>query len=242
MVQESEVQAMARVQMQVTVDRIGSYTRQAYMSYSTETVYIYTLKDEAGTAYVWKTTAILGKGEPEVDWHRCNTGDVITIKATIKGESEYKGEPQTLIQRVTVVSVDFKAETWEERKERLEREREARAEAQRNSLDGEDWIWNRMPYKQYKEHYSDCETIEGSFSRARSGQCFVDVIIREGRLKKSGVRGEEYYMYELVSDSGESVTYKAVCEENALRRAAKEHPGQVWEVHDEWRVRRGWIQ
>lgn len=228
---------MARIEIIVTMKGIYSYERPAY-GYGTETAYIYNMEYEDGTLYVWKTTALLcekfldeehgwdiDKQGRKWNYSKINKNDIIRITASVKGESEYKGQPQTELTRVNVVERLFKAETWEEIQARREAERAAEAEAQMNSLKGEDFIW-RMPYKQYKDHYSDCETVKGSFDRNRHG-CFISVIVREGRLKASGVRGEHYSGYEFSFEEGGKTyktCYRAVKEENALRRLQKDFP------------------
>lgn len=230
-----------RIEAEVTVANIYEYEREAY-AYGMETAYIYSMVGEDGTNYVWKTTSILGyevedpegwiirekKGkEVRYGYVPVNKDDKIRIKATVKGESEYKGKPQTEVNRVKVLERTYRAETYEERMERLEKEREAKKNEQIASLRDGDIIWE-MPYKQYKDHYSDCETVTGSFRRSKGGHSYISVIVRNGRLKASGVRGESFQGYELTNESGEIITYRAVCEENALRRANKEFPEHTW--------------
>lgn len=218
--------ATNRIEITVTMKNVYEYKRPAYV-YGTEWAYIYSMEDEAGTAYVWKTTVFLYEEDEEGNPKgRINKGDVIRIKATVKGQSEYNGQPQTELTRVKLVERIFKAKTWEEIQEERKAAREAKVQEQRDSLSGEDFIW-RMPYRQYKEHYSDCETIIGSFDRNR-GVATIQVIVREGRLKASGVRGEHYRGYRLQNEEGEQVVYRAVKEENAIRRAEKEFGG-TWE-------------
>ena len=87
-----------------------------------------------------------------------------------------------------------------------------------------------MKYRQYKKHYADCETVAGSYDDGGGHyEATIDVIIRNGRLKASGVRGKFYRGYQMQNESGEMVTYRAVSEENALRRANKEYPDHEWE-------------
>lgn len=229
---------MARIEITVTMKGIYSYEAPAY-GYGYETRYIYNMLGEDGTVYVWKTTAYMGLYVDDKNGHFCNSkgvwqefyginkGDVIRITASVKGESEYKGEPQTELTRVKVVERLFAAETYEERQKRIAAEKAQKAQEQRDSLTGQDFIW-RMPYKQYKEHYSDCETVAGSFARNPKSVCTIEVIVREGRLKASGVRGEHYSGYRLQNEEGEQVVYRAVKEENAIRRAEKDFGGK-WE-------------
>ena len=235
--------AANRIEIEVEMKGIYSFEAPAY-GYGTETRYIYNMVDEDGKVYVWKTTSFMGievedenghftnrKGKT-YEFYKINKGDRIVVAASVKGESEYKGQPQTELTRVKVKSRTFEAETWEQRQERIKAEKEQKAQEQRDSLTGEDFIW-RMPYKQYKEHYSDCETVAGSYdSGERNGRkihvATIQVIVREGRLKASGVRGEHFYGFELRNEAGECAVYRAVSEENAIRRAEKDFGG-AWE-------------
>lgn len=228
-----------RIEATVTMKGIYKYEAPAYTGYGYDTHYIYNMVAEDGTVYVWKTTTFMSlKYEAENGcktdakgrswaYSLINRGDVVTIKATVKGEGEYKGQKQTELTRVKVVSRQFKAETYEEMIARKEAEKQARAAAQRASLKDGDRLW-RMEYRQYKEHYADCETVEGSYEKRDRRPATIEVIIREGRLKASGVRGEHYSGYRLQNADGEQVVYRAVKEENAIRRATKEFGG-VWE-------------
>lgn len=231
-----------RIEATVTMANIYSYQRPAY-GYGYETAYIYNMVAEDGTVYVWKTTAFLfdkvqtdskydyaeidSKGRKWI-YEQINRNDIVRIKATVKGQSEYKGQPQTEVTRVKVVERIFKAKTPEELKAEREAEKARKEQEQRDSLTGKDFIW-RMPYRQYKECYSDCETVENSFER-RGTLATIEVIIREGRLKASGTRFEHYRYFILQNEEGMKASYKAITEENAIRRAEKEFGGH-WEVY-----------
>lgn len=79
-----------------------------------------------------------------------------------------------------------------------------------------------MPYKQYKERYADCKTIPGSYNKSTG--C-IRVIVPDGRMKASGVRGEHFRGYELwMMDANGKKFYscfRAVSEENAKKQRAK---------------------
>lgn len=232
---------MARIETTVTLTGDYSFTRRAYSGFRDETVHIYKMTDTEGNVYVWKTTAhlkmetILGNPEDEsreVDTYFPRKGDVISIKATVKGETEYKGEPQTEVNRVVVTEVISKYEVAVTK---------AKAEKQKQSVDLEagDRIVE-MFYRNYKKHYADCETIEGSYDDEFG---IIKVIVRAGRMKPSGTRGEHFKGYELQNELGHTTTYRAVCEDNAIKRANKEHPGHTWEcihIYDHRAVHRIW--
>lgn len=86
----------------------------------------------------------------------------------------------------------------------------------------------RMKYKAYKEHYSDCETVYDSYDK---GNKSIEVIIPEGRMKNSGVRGKKFYYYtfegvEKLTGRHARTTIKAVSVENARKYLAQDC---IWE-------------
>lgn len=207
-----------RYELALTLERqsgyISHYTRLG------ELVNIYILRDAEGTTFVWKTSGNLGmdisdaKNDNYYNYDLVQKHDAFTCKATVKEFSEYKGEPQIVLTRVKVTSIDH-APTKEERDK-------AKAKTQLESLAGGDFIWT-MPYRQYKEHYADCETLAGSFNVPEYGCAEIKVIIREGRLVPSGVRGQHFHRYSFVVD-GVRHTYRAVSADNARGRCEKDYP------------------
>jgi len=211
----------------------GSYFNHVYV-----TRYLYKFVDESGKVYVWKTTTYAGfdtkitvAGVERYAFDGIHNGDILDIKGTIKGESVYNGEPQTELERVKILGRSFKAETPEEKKARIEAEKKAKEEKQRASLKDGDKIM-RMTYKNYKEHYADCETVENSFEEHNGRPSTIEVIVRSGRLVPSGVRGEHYAGYRFVNEKGEKITYRAVSAENAEKRVNKENPNNKWELDE----------
>ena len=86
-----------------------------------------------------------------------------------------------------------------------------------------------MLYSRYKKHYSDCETVSGSYCKITKT---IDVIVPLGRMKKSGVRGESFQEYivecaELVKygDDDETPTHffaaRAISGKNAIKQAKR---------------------
>lgn len=228
------------MEIKVKVKNVYAYDAPAYGRYGMETRYIITMTDESDKVYVWKTSAFFAEkirddeNYSEIDakglrwrYDPIRKDDVITIRATIKGESEYNGTPQTVLTRVKLIERHSKGKTPEE----IQKEKEARiatkAQEQLDSLKGEDFVWV-MPYKQFKERYSDCETVAGSFKeRTMYEVATIAVIIREGRLKASGVRGLHYSGYEyffLEDGKKHRACYYAISETTAMRRLLKEHP------------------
>ena len=77
-----------------------------------------------------------------------------------------------------------------------------------------------MLYRRYKQHFADCETVAGSYNKELKT---IDVIIPEGRMKKSGVRGQAFHYMEFEGveiATGRHVrcTIKATCRANAIKR------------------------
>lgn len=233
-----------KIKAEVTLVGIYEFTSYAFSYYGT-TNYIYTMKDSEGNVFVWKTTSFMsvkmGQNEHGDDqWYGIRKNDKISITATVKDHSTYKDEEQTVLQRVKVKLIE-KAVTWEEKVAMKQEEQLA-------TLKGEDFVWV-MPYKQYKEHYSDCETIFQSYDtheeeanrRHQFIPATIAVIIREGRLKKSGVRGEHFSGYQMQNEDGQKITYRAVNEDNALKRVQKDFPDHTWKcVHIFDYQRREW--
>ena len=235
---------MARITIEAKLAKKIHYTKS--FGWQTTEMTIYKFVDAAGKIYVWNTSAVLGM-EVEIpwesktcylidedkhkkyDWIGVQEGDTVKITAAVKGESEYKGEKQTELQRVKVAEIIERAADLKAQKKA---EREAQKQAQLDSISGGDFIWE-MPYKQYKEHYADCETVIDSYEDHIDRYGFVTapptikVIIREGRLKASGTRGRHYaghrIQYEL---DGKTYVepFRAVSEATAIRQAKKEHP------------------
>lgn len=89
----------------------------------------------------------------------------------------------------------------------------------------------RMEYRRYKQHFSDCETIPGTYDKASKT---IEVIVPEGRLKPSGVRGRHFWTFQLwfQDANGEKfyTPYRATCRENAVKQLLKDlkqRPGCV---------------
>ena len=223
----------SKVTAEVTMVNIFEYQDYKF-SYYGASRYIYTMQDADGNILVYKSGAYLtyktGEknqyGDPvEIGIRR---GDKISISGTVKDHGEYKGTKQTVLQRVRVKALVERQPTKQEFNEQKYKEQMA-------SIADGDFIW-RMSYRQYKEHYSDCEVLAGSFddgcdSHGRKiAETTVEVIIREGRLKNSGVRGEHFYGFEFRTDNGGLVCYRAVSETNARKQLLKDYPESAnWE-------------
>lgn len=182
----------------------------------TTTKRIYKFVDTDGNVVIWNTTGYLSVPgeipEPDVDSY-------VTITGKVKCFSNYKGEDQVELERVKLVSLD------------------AGTAHHKTALVADQVIDPtssviRMDYRNYKAHYADCETVKDSFQPGDGYTApTIKVIIPVGRMKNSGVRGQKFSGYELINEYGEKVTYRAVCVENAIKRANKEYHGYNWKLH-----------
>ena len=211
--------------LSAVVTLVGEYEFTSFaFSYYGSTTYIYTMADDEGNVIVWKTTSTMCIPLDKEDRARYypHKGDRIRISGRIKEHGEYKGTAQTVLTRCKYELIE-RTPTKEEREE-------MEARKQRESLADGDMVW-RMPYKQYKDHYSDCETIKGSYEFDERKGSFIEVIIRAGRLKNSGVRGEHFSGYQFRTDDEKLVCYRAVSEENARKQMKKDFPqsDESWE-------------
>lgn len=224
-----------------------SFERPAYAGFGRmETVCIFKITDKDGNVYVWKTaTGYLGidievpyetrynvsyydeRKRVAYVWEPIEKGDTFTFTASVKGVTEYKGEQQTEIQRVKVVEV------IDQPAKRAREEKDAKKKAQTESIKDGDIVMT-MPYRQYKAHYADCETVIDSYTEyvteygREMSPATIKVIVRAGRLKNSGVRGKHFNDYWIEwTENGDYTrceSFRAVCVENAIEQAKKRHP------------------
>lgn len=192
--------------------------------------YMHLFTDSEGNQLVWKTTNYVveinnGKENPKLKGvtEFIRKGSVVEITATVKEHSEYKDIEQTLITRCKFKVIQA-AKTFDEiQQEKLD--------AQLKSISEGDSVIE-MLYKNYKEHYSDCETLINSF---QSETKLIKVIVRNGRMKASGVRGKTFHWYKfsgIEKDTEKTirVTIKAVCKDNAVKNLLKNYPECVWNI------------
>lgn len=79
----------------------------------------------------------------------------------------------------------------------------------------------RFSYRQYKEHYADCQTVRNTFFFSNGT---ISVLVPRGRMKASGVRGKHFHSFEVNFSDGTHTAYVAVDAEHAIDRARKEFP------------------
>ena len=86
-----------RIDLDVTCDRMGSFEQRSFRGFGTDTVYVYTFRDQAGNAIVWKTQSYLGDFSSDKKAH---------LTATVKEHDEYRDERQTIVTRAKVLFPD----------------------------------------------------------------------------------------------------------------------------------------
>lgn len=228
----------SKISVEVTYKRDFEY--QTHYTYYGETHYIRLFEDADGNCIVWNTQSGIVEDKKLVDENGMTKtiyhGSKVLLTGTVKEHSEYKGTKQTVVSRPRFKLIEIGKSPEEIQREREEAKKQ-KIQEQMDSIAENDFIWH-MPYKQYKEHYADCETVFDSYDK-ETGE--ISVIIREGRLKNSGVRGEHYKSFEFTADDGTKHTYYAISEETARRRMKKEFPGcGNWEctrIYDHQRLK-----
>lgn len=223
-----------RLTVTATYKASFEYTDYKFSYYGTSH-YTHLFEDADGNTIVWKSTNPVeyvndGSEKPnrKGDIEPVIKGSTVEMTGTVKDHSVYKDTEQTVVTRCKFKLVERAKSEYEIRQEKTAEQIASLAEG--------DWIWE-MPYKQYKEHYSDCETVIGSYNSHEDshGRRYADptikVIIRKGRLKNSGVRGQHFKGWEFITDKGGKVCYRAVSEENARKQMLKEFPNSAdWEL------------
>lgn len=85
-----------KIQADVILEKSFVVDKPKFSYYDQDFAIVYLFRDADGNRLVWKTTAELGVED----------GVKLTINAVIKAHSEYKGEKQTIIQRVKVLKTN----------------------------------------------------------------------------------------------------------------------------------------
>lgn len=227
---------MARVTITATLIKKRSFETAFGITH----IFVFT---EENKTYVWKTSSVplyeiskTHRYAEEGDYLK--EGDICKFSATIGDTVDYNGEQQTKLSRCsTFIKIDH-TPTVEEKslaeQKRREAEKENRKKEQLDSIGKGDLVWT-MPYRQYKMHYSDCETVIDSYRTFgwNNQNSEIDVIIRKGRLVNSGVRGKhyDYFYFKNTKDINAvgGVVVKAITEENARKRM-----GTDWELVEAW--------
>lgn len=81
-----------KIDTDVILEKRAWFEIPSFRGFGTDTMHIYTFRDSAGNALVWKTTKGIAT----------ETGTKVHIKGTIKEHSEYDDEKQTIIIRCKI--------------------------------------------------------------------------------------------------------------------------------------------
>ena len=196
------------MRINITVKYIKSLTFAPYCMYGEPQNFYIFHGVENNKVYTWKTTTTLTYNDEQIE-----RNSVIEITATVKGERTYKGEQQTMLTRVKVNEVleqGMTKEEWLELKRNQQLEEAVASGA----------FLYETKYSAYKEHYADCETLINSFNECTRT---VVIIVPEGRMKASGVRGRKFASYLFYTTDKKHCRCKyAVSSENALKQLARE--------------------
>ena len=196
------------MRINITVKYIKSLTFAPYCMYGEPQNFYIFHGVEDNRVYTWKTTTTLTYNDEQIE-----RNSVIKITATVKGERTYKGEQQTMLTRVKVNEVIEQGLTKEEWLE-LKRNQQLKEAVASGAFLYE------TKYSAYKEHYSDCDTLINSFNEYTRT---IVVIVPEGRMKASGVRGRKFASYLFYTTDKKHCRCKyAVSSENALKQLARE--------------------
>lgn len=83
-----------RIEVTATVERESTYERRRFgYDRESEIVYITTMRDAAGNTIVVKSPAF-----------RARVGATVTVRGTVREHSDYRGEAQTVLQRVAMLA------------------------------------------------------------------------------------------------------------------------------------------
>lgn len=205
-----------KIQAEVTYKRSITVYNRFCSPYNYSDSYLHIFEDVEGNELVWKTNSPMSIdteiGKNSWAYKSIPVESKLSISGTVKAHKQYKETDQTVLTRCKFSIINM-AMTEEEEMERKMKEQE-------ESMKEGDFIW-KMPYKQYKEHYSDCDTVIGSYDKDEKT---IKVIIREGRIKNNGVRGQIFFNITFKLSNGRIRCYKAVSERTARNRLVKDLP------------------
>lgn len=106
---EWQFQPKERVDLDLTLVNDYEYEGMGYSYYDDGTRHLYTFRDDDGNCYVWKTantvTVETVDEHDTVHFTYAEIGSKVTMRATVKEHSEYKGTKQTVITRPTIKAI-----------------------------------------------------------------------------------------------------------------------------------------
>lgn len=87
-----------KLDLDVVLEKRAWFEVKSFSGFGTDTMHVYTFRDEQGNALVWKTTS----------GTNAEKGDKVHLKGTIKEHTEYDGEKQTVLTRCKIVQEETK--------------------------------------------------------------------------------------------------------------------------------------
>ena len=81
-----------KIELDAVLEKSAWFEIPSFRGFGTDTMHIYTFRNESGDAIIWKTSKGLG----------IENGEKVHVKGTIKEHSEYDNEKQTVLTRCKV--------------------------------------------------------------------------------------------------------------------------------------------
>ncbi len=157
------------INVTVTVKNIFGYsTKYGYVN-------VYICEDIDNNIFVWKTSKHLGVYDEDNFWYNIKRRDQINLVGKLKEHKVYRDQEQNILTRCKY-SLITKGLSQEEIDEM---EKQKQIESIVPGLD--EMI--EVTYKEYKEKYSDCETIKNSFHRD-FGRAYISIIVRNANIRR----------------------------------------------------------
>lgn len=104
----SEWVAEPKKRLDLTLTLVNDYVYEgcSYSYYDSGIRHIYTFRDKDGNCIVWKTQKVIDcYDESTEDWTEAEIGSKVTMRATVKQHSEYRGTKQTVITRPQIKAI-----------------------------------------------------------------------------------------------------------------------------------------
>jgi len=95
-----------RLDLDLTLVNDYVYEGCSYSYYDSGVRHVYTFRDGDGNCIVWKTQKAIDCYDEDTDeWTEAEVGSKVTMRATVKQHSEYRGTKQTIITRPQIKAI-----------------------------------------------------------------------------------------------------------------------------------------
>lgn len=96
-----------RLDLTLTLVNDYVYEGESYSYYDSGVRHIYTLRDENGNCFVWKTSNLIELwNEDAEEYTEAEVGSKVSMRATVKEHGEYKGTKQTVLTRCKIQAIN----------------------------------------------------------------------------------------------------------------------------------------